>query len=504
MPLAHLTLCAVIVAWDIALAGRIAQLREAPRAFAAITGLCALLLLPAVLLCLATATVVTDRAVSMVDWIWPLVLVLFAVQAVYALARGLVNVAWGIPIAAYDILIAIAGVVRYFVAHGDASPAPLATLLAAQSTTIAVLTSATPAASPFYFNVPMVAPAFPALRRVTASFRLVMAVVAISWTVAIFTIGMDGAIKATESYRRHATDQIHERPNADFSVGLKILPEVSGSPPATAARNDIALFDTLDANAIAVVVVPGATPQALDSVSRVLDRIRRDSVLVIVALGYRGALLPEPRDVPLDEALRVTTIQRIERRLHPEILLPAEDPYGVGARVVGRLPVGRWEQVLSDGARAAKAIDPHVRIGVSVSQFGQSDSALYDWAVRPGSPVDVVGFSLFPEKKGLADLDETFERAADRWMAELPTNKDLWVFGTGGFPLNYGELSQERAIWQVLSWATGHAAIKGVIVYESADYGQARGLRAANGRLRPAAMAIMRAIRELQQSAAGI
>jgi hypothetical protein len=284
-------------------------------------------------------------------------------------------------------------------------------------------------------------------------------------------------------------------------VGLKILPEVIGNPPATAARNDVALFDTLDANAVAVIVVPGASQQALDSVSHVLDQIRRDSVLLIVALGYRGALLPELRSVPLDEAQRLTTVQRIIRRLHPDILLPAEDPYGIGARVVGHLPVDRWEKVITDAARVAKAIDPHVRIGVSVSQFGQSDSALYDWAARRGSPIDIVGFSLFPEKKGLADLDETFERAADRWMTEVPTTKDLWVFSTGGFPLNYGELSQQRAIWQVLSWATDHAAIKGLIVYESADYGQARGLRAPDGRLRPAATAIMRAIRALKESA---
>ena len=437
----------------------------------------------------------------MVDWIWPLVLVLFAAQAISALALRLVNVAWGIPIAAYDTVIAGAGVVRYLVAHGVTSPAPLATVLAAQSTTIAVLTSSMAAASPFFFTVPLIAPAFPALRRVTASFRLMMSVVAIGWTVAIFTLGMDGAITATESYRSHANDQIHERPSGNFRVGLKILPAVSGTPPGTAARADVALFDTLDAGAITVVVVPGATSQALDSVSHVLDRLRGDSIPVIVALGYRGTLLPELQRAAFDEPQRLATVQRIMRRLHPDILLPAEDPYGIGARVLGRLPVAEWTRALADAARVAKAIDPRVRVGVSIAQFGEADSALYSWAVSRDSPIDVVGFSLFPEKKGLADLDETFERAADRWMDEMPTKKDVWVFAAGGFPLNYGELSQQRAIWQVLSWATGHAAIKGVIVYESADYGQSRGLRAPDGRLRPAAASIMQAIRMLKESA---
>src|ERR1043166_2757791 len=100
---AHLALSVIILIWDIVLAGRIAQNRQAPRVFQAASGLCALLLFPALLFHLATSTIITGRAVAMMDWIWPAVLVLFAFQAVYALARGLVNLVWGVPIALYDI-----------------------------------------------------------------------------------------------------------------------------------------------------------------------------------------------------------------------------------------------------------------------------------------------------------------------------------------------------------------------------------------------------------------
>jgi len=82
-----------------------------------------------------------------------------------------------------------------------------------------------------------------------------------------------------------------------------------------------------------------------------------------------------------------------------------------------------------------------------------------------------------------------------------PPRKDHWVFATGGYPLAYGERSQESAVWEVLAWATNHPEIKGAIVYEAGDYGQARGLRAPNGRLRPVAGGVMRAIRQLQESA---
>src|SRR5687767_13479334 len=112
LPAAHLALSLIILIWDVVLAGRIAQLRQASRPFAAITGICGLLLLPAVLLRLATSTFITGRAVVAVDWIWPLVIVLFAVQAGYAVSRKLVNYLWGIPILVYNILLALIEVVR--------------------------------------------------------------------------------------------------------------------------------------------------------------------------------------------------------------------------------------------------------------------------------------------------------------------------------------------------------------------------------------------------------
>src|SRR5437016_1405051 len=121
---AHLALTTIILIWDIVLAGRIAQNDRATRPFQTICGLAALLLLPAVMVALATSTVITGRAVVMMDWLWPSLLVLFAVQAVYALARRVVNLAWGVQIAAYNLLIAAIGVVRYLVAHGYALGKP--------------------------------------------------------------------------------------------------------------------------------------------------------------------------------------------------------------------------------------------------------------------------------------------------------------------------------------------------------------------------------------------
>jgi hypothetical protein len=189
--------------------------------------------------------------------------------------------------------------------------------------------------------------------------------------------------------------------------------------------------------------------------------------------------------------------------MHPNILLPAEDPMSVGARIVGQLPVERWQRYLTSAAERAKAIDPRIKIGYSVSSYGIADSILYAWAAGPGSPIDVVGFSFFPEKKGIDDIVNAFEPAADRWMKTTPPRKEHWVFAAGGFPLTTGERMQERIVWRSLSWATDHPAIKGLIVYEAGDYAQARGLRSPNGRLRSAERAVRNAIKQLRESIAG-
>jgi hypothetical protein len=498
---AHLALTIIILVWDIVLAGRIAQNRQASRFFESVSGLGALLLLPALLLALATSTSITGRAVVTMDWVWPAVLVLFAVQATYALLRRAVNPVWGLPIMVYDLVVAAVGVVRYLVAHGHEPSEALVTLLAGQSIamvfaggTSSVLTT------PFYLNIPMVSPAFPALAKLTATFRAVMAAYAAMWVVFIIAIGLPRAVVQLRNYEAHRRDQLRERPDGDFAIGLKIYPDVANPPPPPAIRADSALVDTADVDALAIVVAPGATKAAIDSLAKLLDPSRRDSSTLIIAIGYHGKLLPEIGRGRLDPTERLATIRQVVTRLHPDILLPAEDPYGSGERAVGTLPPRQWESYLTDAAALAKSFDKNVKIGVSASTYNRADSALYAWAASPRSPIDIVGFSLFPSPYVGGGI-QADTRTADRWMRATPPRKEHWVFATGGFPLAYGERSQANAVWEVMSWATDHPIIKGLVVYEAGDYGQSRGLRAPNGRLRPVAGAMMRAIQQLRESA---
>ncbi|MDB4907337.1 MAG: hypothetical protein JWO05_2121 [Gemmatimonadetes bacterium] len=494
----HLVITLIILGWSVVLGGRIANNPQSPRIFAALSGLAALLLVPATLIGLASSTLVTGRTVALVDWMWPAVLVLFAAQAIYASSRQLVNPFWGYAIMLYDIVIAIAGIVKYLSAHGVTPPQPLLVFTAAVSD--ALMLGATSAAlhSPLYFLPPMISPAFPALRRITASFRAGLAAIAFGWS-ALIAAELPLAERTLASYARHEGDRLQERPEGDFEIGLKIFPDMRSAPPVTSLQSDLDLADTLKLDVVSVVVVPDVAPAALDSVARALDELRRDSTTLIVTLGYRGVTIPQLGRGRLDTKQRLAAIDRILRRLRPDILVPAQDPYGVGARALGRLPVRDWEEFVTEAALLSKRLRPATRIGLAASAYDTRDSALYAWAAAPGSPVDIPGFSLYPERTGARAVD-AYTRAADRWMRATPPTKDHWIFGVGGYPLAHGEASQELLIWSALAWGTSRPAIKGLIVQEAGDYGSAMGLRAPDGRLRRATFAIIRAGRGLTET----
>lgn len=503
LPLAQIVLVLMVLVWDVALTSRIVQVRNLPRAFVALTALAGFLLLPSLVIHLATANAITGRSVTEVDWLWPLTLILFALQALYAAVRRLVNPFIGFFISAFDVLIAIDAVLRSIAATGSTLPAPALLFLAATTGTFSfVLTSSTVISSPLFVLVPMIAPAFPALRRSTATFRLFLAVVAGAWVI-IFITQLTPADQAVNSYRIHdpRSEKLQERPEGDFEIGLKLFPDLEGPPPPVAIRNDLSLADTLEVSVVSVVIVPEKmSAAALDSLANALELIRRDSTQLIVTLGYPRPIVPLPGRT-FNDARRLQTIDRVVRRLRPDVLLPAEDPYDSGTRAAGQRAPQFWQSYITRAAAIAKSIRPRTRIGVSASAYDGRDSTLYAWAAAEGSPVDVVGFTLFPSRTGVRTMDAA-THAADRWMRESNSKKDHWVFAAGGFPEAHGEVSQERAVWAALAWATSRPAVKGLIVSEAGDYGTITGLRAPDGHLRRATYAVMSAMRGVRESRA--
>lgn len=490
-------------AWDVLLAGRIAQLRRAPRNFAALTALCGLLLAPALLIAFAASSIMYGRAMQPLLWVWPVITVMFVLQVMYALSKRLVTPLLGVPILMYNAVIAAVALSKFVVSRGSEPPEFVHGLAAAQASAAGIVFGAAALWRTAYVQIPLLAPALPAHWRASAFARIVLGLIAMAMTAVVLVEVPDG-LAAVRSYPHYESQRLQERPAGDFALGLKIFPDLSGQVSRLALRHDTTLAHQLEVDAISIVLTPEAVDaQTLDSLSRALNGFREDSVLIIVSLGYSSASKGElGASVAGFNESRLRQLDQIIRRLRPDILLPAVEPYGDGARAVGTQPVQFWVDYLTRAAQLGQRLRPAMRVGVSAASYGARDSVLYSWAARPGSPMDVVGFSLLPGFDGATTLD-TRMRIAQRWLLQNPgRQKPHWVFNAGGFPAVHGEKSQALAIWGALAWATTQPPIKGLIVGEAGDYDSERGLRAPNGRLRPAVAMMARARAGLRETAA--
>ena len=499
LPYAFYGASLLVLLWNVFLAGHIGQLRRAPRFFRGVTGLAGLLIAPAALVAVTAASILNWRAIHVIAWVWPLTLAIFAVQAVYAVAKRLVTPFISIPIAAYDIVLAASSFVRYEAYSGrDPSTAALA-IAAAHSSALGLMLGRAALFSPFAVSLPLLAPAYPARWRISATVRGTFAMIALAFTV-VFVAEFPGAVIAVRSYNSYAQDRLQERPRGDFTIGLRVFPALDDAPPPLALRNDMAIVDSVGVGAISIVIEPsGARVAALDSLSHTFEDDRRDSVLLIVAVGYDRNARESFRASPAAHMrARLAAVDRIVRRLRPDIILPARDPYTDGAREMGRVPLAWWEDFLRQAAANAHRVSNRVRVGVAASAFVGADSALYAWASRPDTPIDVVGFSFYPSYDGGGSLAARLH-VADRWMRR--STKNQWVFSSGAYPVTHGETSQARALWGTLAWATSHDAVKGLIVESAGDYDALTGLRAPGGRLRPALATLERAVAAMAETA---
>lgn len=498
----YLALSLAMIAWDVLMAGRIAKLRKIPRGFQAITGIAGLLIVPALVLAYTSQSLLYGRAIILVAWLWPFTALLFVVQTIYALTRRLVTPLLGFPLLVYNVIIAAIAVTKFMIMRGYPPTEFGLALNAAQASMLGTFFGDVALWNPIYLQVPIFAPSLPARWGFTRLARVALAGAAIAMTaLVVVEVGGRNGYAAINSYAIHDNDRLQEHPEGDFKIGLKIFPDLRSGPPPVAIANDLSLADTLQVDAISVVVDPeAARGVALDSLARSIEQARADSTVLIVALGYSkkaGQEFKQSRDGYT--IARLKDIDRIARRLKPDYLIPATDPLVEGARALGEQSPQYWIDYFARAAKVAHYIYPRIKVSVPISTYGTRDSTLYAWAARPGTPIDALGFSLLAGFDGAQSLD-THMRIAKRWMAQFPKSKEHWVFAAGGYPLAHGEESQRLTIKDVLAWATAQQAIHGLVVYEGGDYNSVMGLRAAGGRLRSATAEIIKAEKGLQAS----
>ena len=203
----YVAAAAIFVMWDILVAGRVAQLRRAPRSFAAITAFGGLLLLPGLLVAYAAASILYGRAIQPIAWIWPLTTILFAIQGIYALSRRLVTPLFGVPVAVYNTIIMIAAVSRYMIARGAFPPGTGLAMSAAQASSLGLFFQAPALWGAAYLLVPVFSPSLPARWRMSGIVRMVIAV-SVAVLAGLVLIRMPKAFDAIRSYQHHAKDQL--------------------------------------------------------------------------------------------------------------------------------------------------------------------------------------------------------------------------------------------------------------------------------------------------------
>ena len=495
LPLIVLGIALAVLAWDIALAGWIAARREAPPLFTNLTAFCGLLVAPAVLVAVATGTEAGARTISGITWLMPVIAVAFVVQVFYSLVRRLVSVVVALPILLYDCVIATIAIGDYLAAQNGAPPLPLQAAVAARDVLLGMTAGRAALVSPLAVLVPMIAPAYQARWRLSGVVRATLVLAATALTT-LLLLEWPRGIAAVRSYEAAYAEPMQSRPAGDFALGMRVFPVLHGAPPARAVAADRRLMMQLAPDVVLVIIdEDGWRNQALDSLSRVLQPLRHDIVRIAVALRL-GRRPGAP-----DDAERQAAVERVLRRVRPDVLFPAlPDP--VPSMLGTTVPSSNWwRALLLRSAATVQRVRPRTVLGWSATRLDATDSAVYAWATAPASRVGLVGAVVFPSFSGLPSVNARL-RAVDRWhqQAERLGGRTLphWLVNVGGLPHAHGDAAQLAAIRHALAWGSQRPWVQAAIIGEPADYDGWLGLRAANGRIRSAVPVLSAAARQMR------
>lgn len=494
-----LVLGLAVLLWDILLAGWIASQRQASRPFTTLTGLCGLLVAPAVLVAMATMLEGTARTMTGIAWIWPLITIGFVVQVAYTLFAKLLTPAVALPLLLFDACVATIAVSDYLVSINGSAPLWLQGAVAARDALSGFAVGRSALVSPLALLVPIIAPAYPARWKASAGVRALLTLMATALTT-LLLMEWPQAVGAIRSYDSAIGVRMQERPANDFLIGLRMYSRLDRAPNEHSVKADRALADTIGARAVLVVLSESGTkPAALDSLSHVLESWRSDSNVVAIALELdRSPGLP-------NSTQRLAMIERVLLHVKPDVLIPAWRSPLPSVLPVPDPDIAWWQAMLQSSAQVITRVRPRTSLGWAAARVDARDSALYDWASSPESPVDVMGVVAFPSFAGLPAVDARL-RAFDRWHAlagRYNTTRKNWLMEAGGLPRAHGDASQTLAVMQALAWGSRRPWISVAIIGDASDYDAAIGLRAADGRLRNVVGVISRASRGMREATTG-
>lgn len=482
LALAPIVIAVIVLAWNIALAGWIAARREGPQWFARLTGLAGLLVAPAAVIAVAASSDAGARTITGVTWLWPLTCLLLVVQASSATALRAVSSTVGVPIIAYNTLVCLLAIGDDLVARSGSAPLLLQGAVAARDAVLGIVMGPAALSSPLAVLVPLLAPAYPARWRASATFRALLVVYATVLST-MLAVQLPRGIAAVRSYGEAMVTTSPRLPPVER--GVRLLPVLSGPPRSRSVRSAAAVHERVNPDAVLVLLrMEEGRVLGLDSLARTLASYRDDRTRLLVAITVeRADAIAVQRSPQVVHQQRLTAVQDIVRRLKPAVIIPLMRPAVPSLLGEPDLPSLWVTRQLTAAAAAARREHATTEVAWIATRFDRVDSTLYEWAANDASPLDALGFAPAPTFSGLPSIDARL-RAADRWQgAGEAAARPHWIL-THGLPRAHGDAAQRAAVQHVLAWSTQRRWVRGVLVGEPSDDASMTGLVAANGRAR--------------------
>lgn len=471
---------AVLGAWTIWCGGTVARVPSASALHRGLAGLTALLLLPGAIVAIALGGVETSSAVREGAWLWPLACLAAAPQPLAALRHGRAPGWLAGPAACWNAVALTDAVARTLDLLGVMAPDAVLPLLYAPRAAWTDALGSGAMTAPWTLWIPLLVPIWPPRLKLARVVHVAGVVVACTG-VGAAALGGLGLGAVASSYARFGAEPLRERPSGDFVVGVSMLGDVRGMPPAAVATSDASTVSLLETGAVHVTVSARTPRPALDSLGRILDARRRAGAQVLVTV----------RDLAADGPADSVAVAAIVRRTSATTVV-LSGPWEAA-------PIDRLAARLARRAAAARSAG---RRGVQVAlAVGSADARRHAWAAAPGSGIDEVVLVLTPSSRGADGLGRTLGSWSG-WMASAGALRRYWVLGSGGVPAAHGARSQRQAVRGVLAWATAEPLVRGAIVGDAADHGQLLGLRTGARTWRPAAGTVLQAGRSIRETRA--
>lgn len=434
-------------------------------------------------------------------WLYPAVFFFAAVTNVSLLWRDGFRW-WLVPVPLFNLWLGLVYLTRYLAYLGLPLGIPLDAVQAAyamaQSRSVNFLYIFFPIANLLPI---LLLPTRPA-QSLTRRLNVVPAVICLL-LLGLNLVMLPRAYQIASSWQRAQPMTAQLKGRSDFRGGVVVRVQSDPFPTPQHFQVELDRIDDLRARVVNLFLHDTLMTNDIHAATleRFLDDLRRRDVTIILTADFPESWFANPPSGREEILAGMRSFhQFLATRYHPDILVPFIEPYGafvVATRTT--YSAQAWEEILRTAVEGVHETEPDVRCAVYLGH-SEDDRALYERVCRPGSPVDVVGFSFYALFQTLEQMESELSKVQG-WVDRYGQGREHWVFEFGQSPLTMGgERAQSHFIQKVTGWAASQPDFRGVCVFALGDYAEKTGLLNSTGRKRPAFHAYQRMLSKVNST----